>query len=76
MFPAQGVKPCHVAPFDRRPVGLGRVACDPALKADGMGDQLCQFKDRLVDSGAHVDPIGRLVDSQQMNDRIGQVIDV
>ncbi len=76
MLPAGLMEPGGVGSLDRRPVGLGSVIVDLPGVADGLGDQLSEFGDRNVRSGADVDPVGWVGDGQEVEAGGGEVIDV
>ena len=74
--PSQCVQAPNVEPLARRPVGLRRVADEIPVKADDARDYSGEIGDGDVVSGPDVDVRLVRVETYEMNEGIGKIINV
>ena len=74
MLPAQLMQTRHVTALDGRAVGSRRIGLNAPLVTDRLAHQSGHFQDRLVDSRSDVNPVRWILKSNQMDDRIGQIV--
>jgi len=65
-----------IGQLPRRAVGLGRIVGDQSLEFDYLRYQPGQFHDGLILARTDVDPIGRVVQFQQVNQGGRQIVDM